>query len=97
METQINWRVLNMEKEDAVKLLEKNGFTVVYESGVPIVIYEGGEKEMKETYKKAAAFLKEKGYAASFGVRGGAKNRQQSSKAAYTQLKENEDGQLSLL
>ena len=61
-----------MEKENAVKLLEKKGFTVVYESGVPIVIYEGG-------------------------VRGDAKNRQQPSKAVYTQLKENEDGQLSLL
>lgn len=86
-----------MEKENAVKLLEKKGFTVVYESGVPIVIYEGGEKEMKETYKQVAAVLKEKGYAASFGVRGDAKNRQQPSRAVYTQLKENEDGQLSLL
>ena len=52
-----------MEKENAVKLLEKKGFTVVYESGVPIVIYEGGEKEMKETYRQVAAVLKEKGYA----------------------------------
>lgn len=86
-----------MEKENAVRLLEKNGFTVVYESGVPIVIYEGGEKEMKETYKKVAAFLKENGYAASFGVRGDAKNRQQAAKAAFTQLRENADGQLSLL
>lgn len=86
-----------MEKEEAVKLLEKKGFTVVYESGVPIVIYEGGEKEMKETFKKAAAFLKEKGYAASFGVRGDAKNRQQSAKLSYTQLRENEDGQLSFV
>ncbi len=86
-----------MEKENAVRLLEKNGFTVVYESGVPIVIYEGGEKEMKETYKKVAAFLKENGYAASFGVRGDAKNRQQVAKAAFTQLRENADGQLSLL
>ncbi|MDE7205554.1 MAG: hypothetical protein K2N90_00035 [Lachnospiraceae bacterium] len=86
-----------MEKEEAVKLLEKKGFTVMYESGVPIVVYEGGEKEMKETYKKAAAFLKEKGYTASFGVRGDTKNRQQSAKTAYTQLKENEDGQMSLL
>lgn len=86
-----------MEKEDAVRLLEKNGFTVVYESGVPVVIYEGGEKEMKETYKKVAAFLKEKGYAASFGVRGDAKNRQPSAKAVYAQLRENEDGQLSFV
>lgn len=86
-----------MEKEEAVKLLEKKGFTVVCESGVPVVIYEGGEKEMKETYKKVAAFLKEKGYAASFGVRGDAKNRQQSVKSTYTQLKENEDGQLSFV
>ena len=86
-----------MEKENAVKLLEKKGFTVVYESGVPIVIYEGGEKEMKETYKQVAAVLEEKGYAASFGVRGDAKNRQQAAKAAFTQLRENADGQLSLL
>lgn len=86
-----------MEKEDAVKLLEKGGFTVVYESGVPIVIYEGGEKEMKAAYAKVSAFLKEKGYTASFGVRGEAKNRQQASKNAYAQLRENEDGQLSLL
>lgn len=86
-----------MEKEDAVKLLEKGGFTVVYESGVPIVIYEGGEKEMKAAYTKVSAFLKEKGYTASFGVRGEAKNRQQTPKTAYTQFKENEDGQLSLL
>lgn len=86
-----------MEKENAVRLLEKNGFAVVYESGVPIVIYEGGEKEMKETYKKVAAFLKENGYAASFGVRGDAKNRQQAAKTAYMQLKENADGQLSFV
>lgn len=86
-----------MEKEEAVKLLEKKGFTVVYESGVPVVIYEGGEKEMKETYQKVAAFLKEKGYAASFGVRGDTKNRQQSVKSAYTQLRENENGQLSFV
>ncbi len=86
-----------MEKEEAVRLLEKKGFTVVYESGVPIVIYEGGEKEMKETYKKASDFLKEKGYAASFGVRGDAKNRQQSAKAPYAQLRENADGQLSFV
>ncbi len=86
-----------MEKEEAVKLLEKKGLTVVYESGVPIVIYEGGEKEMKETYKTVAAFLKEKGYAASFGVRADAKNRQQSVKSSYAQLRENEDGQLSFV
>lgn len=86
-----------MEKEEAVKLLEKKGFTVVYESGVPVVIYEGGEKEMKETYQKVASFLKEKGYAASFGVRGDTKNRQQSVKSAYTQLRENENGQLSFV
>lgn len=86
-----------MEKEEAVKLLEKEGFNVVYESGVPTVIYEGGEKEMKAVYAKTAAFLKEKGYASSFGVRGEIKNRQQASKTSYAQFKENEDGQLSLL
>ena len=59
-----------MEKENAVKLLEKKGFTVVYESGVPIVIYEGGEKEMKETYKHVAAVLEEKGYAAVLEAKG---------------------------
>lgn len=86
-----------MEKEDAVKLLEKGGFSVVYESGVPIVLYEGGEKEMKAAYTKAAAFLKEKGYTASFGVRGETRTGQQIPKTDFAQLKENEDGQLSLL
>ena len=50
-----------MEKENAVRLLEKNGFTAAFESGVPMAVYEGGEKEMNDTYEKAVRILRDNG------------------------------------
>lgn len=85
-----------MEKEEVVKLLEKHGFTAVFESGVPMAVYEGGEKEMNDTYDGISKILKDSGYAGSFGVRGVAKNKP-LSKPAYSQLRENNDGQLSFI
>lgn len=85
-----------MEKEDVVKLLEKNGFNAVFESGVPMAVYEGGENEMNETYDKISRLLKDSGYTGSFGVRGIAKNKP-ATKPSFTSLKENNDGQLSFI
>lgn len=85
-----------MEKESAVKLLEKHGFNAVFESGVPMAVYEGGEKELNDTYNKVSKILHDNGYTGSFGVRGAAKNKVMS-KTAYTLFKENNDGQLSFV
>ena len=85
-----------MEKENAVRLLEKNGFTAAFESGVPMAVYEGGEKEMNNTYEKAVRILRDNGYMGSFGVRGAAKGKP-LPKASYASFKENNDGQLSFI
>ena len=49
-------------KEQAVELLEKNGYTVSYDNGVPVV-----KSENREDYETVGKMLKKAGYECSFG------------------------------
>ena len=57
-----------MEKDEAVKLLEKKGYKTIYDHGVPIVLTSG--QITKKMYSEIEELLHSNGYASSFGVRG---------------------------
>ena len=57
-----------MEKDEAVKLLEKKGYKTIYDHGVPIVLTSG--QITKKMYSEIEELLRSKGYESSFGVRG---------------------------
>lgn len=89
-----------MSKEEILKLLEKNGYTVTMESGVPIVIMNGGAT--KENYKTLQELLQKNNYHSSFGIKGSqssaAKNKERNiSTVTMPDFAENDDGQLSFL
>ena len=60
--------VIKMEKDEAVKLLEKKGYKTIYDHGVPIVLTSG--QITKKMYSEIEELLRSKGYESSFGVRG---------------------------
>lgn len=57
-----------MEKDEAVKLLEKKGYKTIYDHGVPIVLTS--RQITKKMYSEIEELLHSNGYASSFGVRG---------------------------
>lgn len=89
-----------MSKEEALKLLEKNGYTAIMESGVPTVIIADGAT--KENYNKLRELLHKNDYNSSFGMKGpiGASSRireKNMNTPSISLFSENEDGQLSFL
>ncbi|MCM1184181.1 MAG: hypothetical protein NC337_12485 [Roseburia sp.] len=89
-----------MSKEEVLKLLEKNGYTVVMESGVPIVVTADGAT--KENYRTLETLLHKNNYVGSFGMKGpvsfSPRGREKSLNAAAVPLfAEDENGQLSFI
>ena len=58
-----------MSKADFVKVLKKNGLEAVEETGVVIILYEGGMREFKRAFWKARRMANEYGYTNSMGAR----------------------------
>ena len=91
---------MSMSKEEVLKLLEKNGYTVTMESGVPIAITEEGAT--KENYNALKELLHKNNYIGSFGMKGpvsfSPRNRERNMNTTSIPLfAENENGQLSFL
>lgn len=55
-------------KEKAVKELKAKGLSVVYDHGIPMVLYDKGQ-DSDAVFQAASEMLKNLGYEASFGVR----------------------------
>lgn len=56
------------DKEKAVKELKSKGLSVIYDHGIPMVLYDKGQDE-DVVFQAASEMLKNLGYDASFGVR----------------------------
>lgn len=89
-----------MSKEEVLKLLERNGYTVIMESGVPMVIAADGAT--KENYNTLRELLHKNNYNSSFGMKGpigvSSRSREKTMNTASIPLfAENADGQLSFL
>ena len=56
------------DKEKAVKELKAKGLSVIYDHGIPMVLYDKGQYA-DVVFQAASEMLKNLGYDASFGVR----------------------------
>ena len=56
------------DKETAVKELQSTGWSVIYDHGIPMVLYDKGQ-DADVVFQAASEMLKNLGYNASFGVR----------------------------
>jgi len=56
------------DKEKAVKELKSKGLSVIYDHGIPMVLYDKGQ-DADVVFQAASEMLKSLGYDASFGVR----------------------------
>ena len=56
------------DKEKAIKELKSKGLSVIYDHGVPMVLYDKGQ-DVDMVYQAASEMLKNLGYNASFGVK----------------------------
>lgn len=56
------------DKEKAVKELKTKGLSVIYDHGIPMVLYDKGQ-DADVVFQAASEMLKSLGYDASFGVR----------------------------
>lgn len=56
------------DKEKAVEELKTKGLSVIYDHGIPMVLYDKGQ-DADVVFQAASEMLKNLGYDASFGVR----------------------------
>lgn len=56
------------DKEKAVKELKSKGLSVIYDHGIPMVLYDKGQ-DSDLVFQAASELLKNLGYDASFGIK----------------------------
>lgn len=78
------------DKEKAVKELKSKGLSVIYDHGIPMVLYDKGQ-DSDLVFQTASELLKNLGYDASFGIKCRTGKEIDVTETTNTEIEDEED------